>query len=106
MKHGQEGHHTGAWPQAGRCHHGTDHSRSPRCASCSALGAWPGREQPLTARLLPRKACRKADLPAPRAPSTLHRNTFLCVCPFSRSILFSRVTGRREGGESQEGPEL
>lgn len=54
-------------------------------------------EQPLTARLLPRKACRKADLPAPLAPSTLHRKTFLWVWPFSRSILFSRVTGKRKG---------
>lgn len=56
------------------------------------------RRAALTTRLLPRKACRKADLPAPLAPSTLQRKTFLWVWPFSRSILFSRVTGRRELG--------
>lgn len=103
---GRESITQGAWAQAERCHHGTDRSRTPSCASCSTLGAWPAWEQPLTARLLPRKACRKADLPAPRAPSTLHRKTFLWVCPFSRSIFFSRVTGRREASESQERPEL
>lgn len=46
----------------------------------------------LTFRLWPRKACKKADLPTPRAPNTLHIRTLRCVCPFSWSILFSRVT--------------
>lgn len=53
----------------------------------------------LTLRLWPRKACKKADLPTPRAPNTLHIRTLRCVCPFSWSSLFSRVTVKssREG---------
>lgn len=52
----------------------------------------------LTPRPRPRQACRKEDLPTPRAPTTLHKRTFLCVCPFSWSSVFSRVTvGRWQG---------
>lgn len=85
----------GAWP--GR--EVPSRSRSlPGLALCLLLLLRRTGEQPLTARLLPRKACRKADLPAPLAPSTLQRKTFLWVWPFSRSILFSRVTARRGAG--------
>lgn len=79
-----------------------DHSTASRLCLLLRQDTLPQRgrrgEQRLTARLLPRKACRKADLPAPLAPSTLQRKTFLWVWPFSRSILFSRVTGRKEAG--------
>lgn len=77
-------------------------------AASPCLGA-----QTLTPRRRPRKACRKVDLPTARAPTTLHRRTFLCVCPFSWSSLFSRVTvDRRQGvtegdrGGCGEGPGL
>jgi hypothetical protein len=55
--------------------------------------------QMLTTRLWPRNACRKADLPTPWAPTTLHMRTLRCVCPFSWSNLFSRVTITTNSGE-------